>query len=286
MSTPIDQRLDQRQADFVQPKQERSHDGSPATGHTRSANPRAGLRTATVINAEETSAPTHSRLASIREPDRSRRESEDTRPRGGGRVPESEVRILDLVARLDPRRVARVLALWGAGYAAYRLYYGFGGQVGMIGEPRSPAQWREINLAGGLIILTAALLPLLAASLWRHRPVRNLVVPAGWLGLVACWTHAITDQILRLLSLTGVHPTQFSPAFWLSIDRHTADLQDVLLNEPWFFVEGLLAGLLALTALPRTARPFWLRSAAVACAVASIVDVLSGLDAIPRFQLG
>ena len=50
-------------------------------------------------------------------------------------------------------------------------------------------------------------------------------------------------------------------------------------------VEGLLAGLLALTALPRTARPFWLRSAAVACVVASILDALSGLDVIPRFQL-
>lgn len=287
MSTPIDRRLDPRQADFVQPKREQTHVmAPPPLDGLRSANPRAGRRTAPAINAEETSAPTHSRLASIREPDRSRCESEDTRPRRGGRVAEPEARILDLVARLDPRRVALVLALWAAGYAAYRLYYGFGGQVGMIGEPRSPAQWREINLAGGLIILTAALLPLLAASLWRHRPVRNMVVAAGWVGLVGCWTHAITDQILRLLSLTGVHPTQFSPEFWLSIDRHTADLQDVLLNEPWFFVEGLLAGLLALTALRRAARPFWLRSAAVVCSVASIVGVLSGLDVIPRFHLG
>ena len=83
-----------------------------------------------------------------------------------------------------------------------------------------------------------------------------------------------------------MHPTQFSPEFWLSIDRHTADLQDVLLNEPWFFVEGLLAGLLALAALPRAARPFWLRSAAAMCSVASIVGVISGLDVIPRFHLG
>lgn len=138
MSTPIDRRLDPRQADFVQPKREQTHVmAPPPLDGLRSANPRAGRRTAPAINAEETSAPTHSRLASIREPDRSRRESEDTRPRRGGRVAEPEARILDLVARLDPRRVALVLALWAAGYAAYRLYYGFGGQVGMIGEPRS-----------------------------------------------------------------------------------------------------------------------------------------------------
>lgn len=179
-----------------------------------------------------------------------------------------------------------MLALWAAWYAACRLYYAFGGQIGMIGEPRSQAQFRQINLAGGLILLIAALLPLIAASLWRHQLVRNLVMAAGWVGLVGCWTHAITDDILRLLSLTGAHPTQFPPEVWLSIDRAKADLQDLLLNEPWFFVEGLLAGLLALTALPRAARPVWRRFAAIACAVASIVGVLSGLDVIPRFHLG
>ncbi|MGN6871567.1 MAG: hypothetical protein ACTHMY_24495 [Solirubrobacteraceae bacterium] len=190
------------------------------------------------------------------------------------------------MARLDPRRVAGVLAVWAAWYAAYRFYYAFGGQVGMIGEPRSPSQFRQINLAGGLIIAIAALLPPIAVLLWRHQWVRNLVVAAGWVGLVGCWTHAVTDEILRLLSLTGAHPTRFPPEVWLSIERAKADLQDVLLNEPWFFVEGLLAGLLALTALPPAARPLWLRSAAIACAVASIVGVLSGLDVIPRFQFG
>jgi len=27
---------------------------------------------------------------------------------------------------------------------------------------------------------------------------------------------------------------------WLSFDRHAADMQDLLLNEPWFLIEGLL----------------------------------------------
>ncbi len=190
------------------------------------------------------------------------------------------------MARLDPTRLAFALAVWGASYAAYRFYYAFGGDIGMIGVPRSPAQFRQINLMGGAIILIAAVLPPVAASAWRHERVRKLVVVAGWIAVVGCCTHAITDEILRLLSLTGVHPTRFSPEFWVSVDRDKADLQDVLLNEPWFFVEGLLAALLALTALPRPARAPWLRSAAIACAAASIVGMLSGLDVIPRFHLG
>lgn len=93
-------------------------------------------------------------------------------------------------------------------------------------------------------------------------------------------------MILRVFSLTGVHPTQLSPQFWLSVDRHKADLQDVLLNEPWFFVEGCLWGVFALSAVPEPARRRWLRSAVIACAVASIFGVLSGLGAIPKFHIG
>jgi len=47
-----------------------------------------------------------------------------------------------------------------------------------------------------------------------------------------------------LFSITGVHPTQLPSDVWLSFDRQAADLQDLLLNEPWFLIEGLLwAGL-------------------------------------------
>jgi hypothetical protein len=72
------------------------------------------------------------------------------------------------------RRVAVALAVWAAWYAAYRFYYGFGGHLGMIGHP-SPAQhFCRDNLLGGAIILVAALLPSIAVSAWRHRPVRRL----------------------------------------------------------------------------------------------------------------
>ena len=91
---------------------------------------------------------------------------------------------------------------------------------------------------------------------------------------------------LRMVSLTGVHPTHYPPGLWLSLDRHHADLQDVFFNEPWFFIEGCLWGLFALTALQPSSRRLWRRSAVVACVLAAAFGVLSGLGAIPTFRTG
>ena len=192
------------------------------------------------VDATDAGATMEAGLVPAGEPREARREPEDAHSLGNGR--RLGPRILGFVPRLHPKRVVLVLALWGGWYAAYRLYYAFGGHAGMIGEPRLPAQFREINLRGGVIILTAALLPLIVASLWRHRGVRNGIVVIGWIALVGCSTHAITNETLRLLSLTGVHPIELSAEFWLSVNRHKADLQHVLLNEPCFFSEGCLWG--------------------------------------------
>jgi hypothetical protein len=48
-----------------------------------------------------------------------------------------------VAAGLSPRRAAVALGLWAAWCAAYRLYYAFGGQLGMIGRPASAAQFRR-----------------------------------------------------------------------------------------------------------------------------------------------
>jgi hypothetical protein len=183
-------------------------------------------------------------------------------------------------------RVAVALAVWAAWYAAYRFYYAFGGEAGMIGRPAPAQHFRRDNLIGGVIILLAALLPLLAVSAWRYRPVRRLVPAVGWVAAVGCCMHALTLIILRVLSLTGVHPTHYPAGLWLSIDRRRADLQDLLFNEPWFFVEGCLWALFALGALHPSARPRWRRSAGVACVLLTTVGVLSGLGAIPTFRAG
>ncbi|HEX2411095.1 MAG TPA: hypothetical protein VHJ39_08005 [Solirubrobacteraceae bacterium] len=195
-----------------------------------------------------------------------------------------------VLPRLAPgpqmRRVAVALAVWAAGYAAYRFYDAFGGRVGMIGRPAPSLHFRRDNLGGGAIILLGALLPSIAVSARRYRTVRRLVPAVGWIVAVGCCMHALTLVTLRVLSLTGVHPTHYPPGLWLSIDRRKADLQDLLFNEPWFFVEACLWALFALTALQPPPRQRWLRSVVVACGLATAVGLLSGLGAIPTFRSG
>jgi hypothetical protein len=184
------------------------------------------------------------------------------------------------------RRVAVALAVWAAWYAAYRFYYGFGGHVGMIGRPAPAVHFRRDNLIGGGIILVAALLPLVAVRAWHLRPVRRLLSVVGWIAAVGCCMHALTLMTLRMLSLTGVHPTHIPSGLWLSYDRRAADLQDLFFNEPWFLIEGCLWALFVLSALRPSAKPKWRRSAVVGCALAVVVGLLSGLGAIPTFRSG
>ena len=89
-----------------------------------------------------------------------------------------------------------------------------------------------------------------------------------------------------LFSITGVHPTQLPSDVWLSFDRQSADLQDLLLNEPWFLIEGLLwAGLgVAFTSAPR--RRAWTLSVVSGVLLLSAVGVLSGLGVIAVFHFG
>ena len=182
--------------------------------------------------------------------------------------------------------MAVALALWAVWYAAYRFYYAFGGEIGMIGRPASPADFRRINLVGGAIILLAAVLPLIAVRLWRYRLVRGLVPIVAWVAAVGCCAHALVDVTGDLLSLTGVHAIHYPAGFWLSIDRRDAALQDLFFNEPWFFIEGLLWGLLAWVTTPSSSRRRWLLVAVAGCAAATVIGVLSGLDVIPAFRFG
>jgi hypothetical protein len=181
------------------------------------------------------------------------------------------------------RKVAVALALWTIPYACYRAYYAAGGEFGMIGQPVSITQIRAINAVGAAVIGVAAILPLLAMRI----PVLRRAMPIlGWIGAVGCCMHALVDWTLRVLSLTGVHPTQLPASLWRSFDRGAADLQDVFLNEPWFFVEGLLWGALALTFVTASRRRPWIVSAIVGCLLLTVVGILSGIGVIGSFHIG
>lgn len=181
------------------------------------------------------------------------------------------------------RATATALAVWGAGYACYRAYYAAGGEIGMIGQPMSDAQFRAVNAAGAGIVLLGALLPLV---LVRAASLRPAVPILAWIVGVGCCMHAFVDGILRLLSLTGVHLTQLPAELWQSFDRRTSDLQDLLLNEPWFLVEGLLWVVLGVASIHSSHLRPWLASAAGAWCLLTVVGVLSGLDVIGSFRIG
>lgn len=175
------------------------------------------------------------------------------------------------------------LALWAFAYACYRGYYALGGQFGMIGQPVSSTQFRAINAVGAGIILLAAVLPLVAV---RMRGLHQALPVLGWIAAVGCIMHALVDGTLRVFSLSGVHPTQLPADVWVSFDRRAADLQDLLLNEPWFLVEGLLWAALGIAFVRPDRRPAWTVSALVACALLTATGVLSGLGGIGSFRFG
>jgi len=98
--------------------------------------------------------------------------------------------------------------------------------------------------------------------------------------------HALVDVTLRVFSLTRVHPTQLPASVWRWFDRRTADLQDLLLNEPWFLVEGLLWAALGVAIVQPSRRRQWLGTAIIACLLLTVIGVLSGLGVIGTFRAG
>lgn len=177
-------------------------------------------------------------------------------------------------------------AVWSLGYGLYRSYYALGGTIGMHGVPVSFAQWRRINaIGGGLLFLTAAL-ALALANAWASRRARPWLLALCWIITVGCVSHALIDIGQRIASLAGALTIPYP--FWRTIDRRTADLQDLLFNEPWFFVEGVLwawvawAG--ALGDSPR--RRWWVGSVIVAIVGATTVGLLTAFGVVRRVIVG
>lgn len=174
---------------------------------------------------------------------------------------------------------------WALLYAAYRGYYALGGTIGMFGTPVSMNQWRLINAVGAAIILVGAVLPVATLPLWRRRRARSVLLALCWVVAVGCVMHALVDVTARILSLAGVLRMDFP--FFASIDRREADLQDLLLNEPWFLVEGLLWGILGWFGLASVrSRRLWVASGVVATVALTVIGVLSTVGIIGRFIVG
>jgi len=174
---------------------------------------------------------------------------------------------------------------WALIYAAYRGYYALGGTAGMFGTPVSMGQWRLINGMGAGIILIGAVLPVATLPLWQRRQARVVVLALCWVVAVGCVMHALVDCTARILSLAGMLHMDFP--FFAPIDRHEADLQDLLLNEPWFLIEGLLWGALGWYGLASArSRLLWVACALVATVALTVVGVLSTVGIIGKFIVG
>jgi hypothetical protein len=174
---------------------------------------------------------------------------------------------------------------WALLYASYRLYYALGGTVGMFGTPVSMSQWRLINALGAAIKMIAAVLPVATLPLWQRRQARLVLLALCWVIAVGCVMHALVNGTARILSLAGVLHMDFP--FFASIDRREADLQDLLLNEPWFLVEGLLWGVLGWFGLASVrSRRLWVASGLVATVALTAIGVLSTVGIIGRFIVG
>lgn len=175
-------------------------------------------------------------------------------------------------------------AAWALLYAIYRGYYALGGTLGMFGTPVSPSQWRLINGIAAVLLLLAAILPLVTVRLWRQPQARVVLLAFGWVIAVGCVMHGLIDIAIRLLSIAGVIHMEFPFFVAGSVDRRAADAQDLFFNEPWFLIEGIIWGALCWMELASpTARRWWLASAIAAIVALTVVGVLSSAGVIGQF---
>jgi hypothetical protein len=183
-------------------------------------------------------------------------------------------------------RSSYLAALWALLYALYRGYYALGGTLGMFGVPSSEGQWRLINGIGSAILLVGAVLPIILLRLWQRRRLTTVLLGLCWIVAVGCVMHAAVDAIQRVLSLSGI--LTMSMPFWISIDQRQSDLQDLLFNEPWFLIEGLLWAVMAWAGGVRRSphRWWWITSALAAVVVLTTVGLLSATGAIGTFIVG
>jgi hypothetical protein len=181
--------------------------------------------------------------------------------------------------------VSLITAGWAFWYAIYRAYYGFGGTVGMFGTPVSEAQWQGINLAGAALLLGVAVLPVAVLPLWKMPRARPILLGLCWLLAVGFTMHALINDIQRVLSLAGV--LQLDYPLFTTVNRRVADLQDLIFNETWFLVQGVLWGILGWINLrPSAARRWWIGTAVAAIAVLTCVGLLTSFGLIGKFIIG
>ena len=195
----------------------------------------------------------------------------------------------DVEARPASRRVI-VLSLVACGlgltYALYRGYYALGGTAGMFGVPESQDQWRSLNAFAAVGLLVAAAVPVVALPLWHRRVARPVLLTLFTVAAVGLVMHGLIDETQRILHLAGLADRLHIDVRLTglrAVDMRASDLQDILLNEPWFLAEGLVCGGIVWSVLRRRAvRRWWLAGAVLATAVCVGFGMLTATGVIGR----
>jgi hypothetical protein len=181
------------------------------------------------------------------------------------------------------RRVSVLTAVWSLAYAGYRGYYAVGGTAWVPGEVADRELFRSINAAAAVVIVLGGALPLIALRLWHRRGLRRVLLALCWVVAVGCCMHALVDSIERILSLSGHLTITYPASVWASVDNRTADLQDLLFNEPWFLGEGLGYGAIGWLVLAREpAQRRWAMTIVAAVAILTAIGVLAATGVIGR----
>ena len=156
----------------------------------------------------------------------------------------------------------------------------------MPGTPLSQAEWVRINTVAAALLCAVAVLAIVLTHAWANLRARLALLVVCWVITVACVGHALIDIIERIASLSGA--IIISYPFWQSIDRQKADLQDLLFNEPWFFVEGILWARIAWVASARASpqRAWWVGSVVAAIVAATAFGVLVVFGVIDSVIVG
>jgi hypothetical protein len=185
------------------------------------------------------------------------------------------------------RRLYIVASLWATWYALYRAYYALGGMGFLFGTIAEPSVFRRVNALGAAVIFILAFLPLVVLKLWNSEKWHRFALAVCWLIAVAACAHAFIDMTQRILSLSGHLHVQYDMKVWQSINYHKSDLQDLLFNEPWFLVEGLLFAMIGWKNMPsRPRRLQWIISVGLLVAVMSIIGILSATGVIGKLIIG
>lgn len=162
--------------------------------------------------------------------------------------------------------------VWSIGYMVPHLYWALGGMIGMsIIKPSvyELPQWELINWIASAILTLPGLMGIALICFWSRKPLKWILLTIAWAGCSVAASHGIYGIIDRLLQIAGIAGLESGP---FNVSEHFYVLWDLLLFEPWFFIEGVLLAALGWCSFNKSsAGRIWL----VFCTLGVIIGLIT-----------